>query len=260
MNTIFFEQTYDDIDMEISFREDALAIERAMHETACLLDNYNQIMYMEAETEGSNKSTANKGLIGGIIGAFQTIIDKIRKVLNSVSEGLKQSFGKQLDVDTYMGSDTAQVRFSTDMQAVCNEMDAEYNHARKMVRMIAAHTPLSEKQVADFLDKTTNMLHKHGPAVVKTSIAVGIGAALNHKVKKLNDLTNEAEAAVKGMNTGDSVQVKLSQKVLNGIFSLSSVAVNGLVMVGNATGIYANNVAKDEKRAAKAARKKQRKG
>ena len=46
MNTIFFEQTYDDIDMEISFREDALAIERAMHETACLLDNYNQIMFL----------------------------------------------------------------------------------------------------------------------------------------------------------------------------------------------------------------------
>lgn len=259
MNTLYLEQTFDDIDMEISFREDSLEIERVMHETACLLDNYDQLSYMEAADDKSGETKSN-GLIGGIVKAFQTIIDKIRRVLNSVSEGIKQTFGKQLTVDKYMQSETAQVRFQTDMQLVCKELDAEYNHARKMVRLIASHTPLSEEQVANFIDKTTNMLHKHGPAVLKTSVAIGVGVALNQKVKKMNTLADEAEAAVKGMNTGDGKQVKLAQSVLNGIFSLASTAVNGLVMVGNVTGTYAHNAAKDDKKAQKAAKKKAKKG
>lgn len=260
MNMMFYEQTFDDISMEVSFREDKLEIERVIHESACLLDTYNQLSYMEASSESAEVPKRTNGLIGGLVKAFKTIIDKIRKVLNSITEGFSQSFGKQLDSDTYMASETAQLRFTTDIQKVCSDLDAEYNHARKMVRMIANHTPLSEQQVADFLDKTSNMLHKHGPAVVKTSIAIGIGAALRKKANKLNKLTDEAEKACEGINTADSTQVKLAQNVLKGIFSLASTALNGLVMVQNVRGTYAKNVVSDEKKAAKAAKKRAKKG
>lgn len=260
MNMMFYEQTYDDIDMEVSFREDKLEIERAMHETTCLLDTYAQLSYMEASDDSTGAPKRTNGLIGGIVKAFKTIIDKIRKVLNSISEGFSQSFGKQLDENTYKNSETAQVRFSTDIRKICNDLDAEYNHARKLVRMIANHTPLSEKQVADFLDNTSNMFHKHGPAVVKTSLVFGIGAALRKKARNLNKLTDEAELACKDINTADSTQVKLAQKVLSGIFSLSNTVLNSLVMVENVKGTYARNVVNDEMRAAKAAKKRAKKG
>ena len=77
MNTICFEQTFSDMSMEIEYRECELAIERAMHETSCILDNYNQLFYMEAGDNNSEDNKGKTGVLGGIANAFKTIISKI---------------------------------------------------------------------------------------------------------------------------------------------------------------------------------------
>ena len=248
MNVMFFEQTFDDINMEISYRECNLAIEMANHDISCLLDNYDQLVFIE---KGEDEKPERKGLIGGIVEAFSRIISKIRKFLNSIAEGINQSFGDKLDAETYMGSETAQIRFSTDLQKVCNDIEKEYAHARKLVRIISKGTKLDEVEVANFLDSTNASIHRYGPAMLRTGVTMALSTKLRGLLKKMNGLTDEAEKAASKIQTGDTKQVKLVQKVLNGIWRIAGNLGEALDIVDQTTSTARKNMKKKDKRDAK---------
>lgn len=259
MNTICFEQTFSDIGMELEYRECELAIERAMHDTACILDNYDQLMYMEAGEDNSENESSKKGVLGGIANAFKTIIEKIRKLINSISEGISQSFGDKLESDEYFSSNAAQVRFSEDLSHIVKDIDVQYANGSRLVRMISKGLKLDPIEVSKFVDNSKSMIHRYGPATIRTAATMGLGLTLKKQLKKMNKLNDDAEKAVAGMETGDTKQVKSAQKVLSGIFKLVGSVGEAFSIYQTAKGTQYKNMKKSDKHREKKA-KKERKG
>lgn len=251
MNTICFEQTFSDMSMEIEYRECELAIERAMHETSCILDNYNQLFYMEAGDNNSEDNKCKTGVLGGIANAFKTIISKIRKLLNSITEGIRQSFGDKLDSDEYLSSDSAAIKFSKDVSKMSKDIDVEYANGRRLVRMISKGLKINPVEVEKFVDNSKSIIHKYGPATLRTGVTMGLGLGLKKSLKKMNGLTDEAEQAVSKMNTGDTEEVKKAQKVLHGIFKLAGTVGETINIYLTTKGTQYENMNRADKKRAK---------
>ena len=184
----------------------------------------------QAEGEGEKPAKAKKSInVGNVKNAFKNFIDKIvsyiKTLINDVAEMFENMFSKgdNLDLETYLKSDTGKERFDYDCVDIELQVADEVRKGRKLIQAISRGTNIDDATVEHYVDKGADFAMKNKEMV----IAVPVALALWKKgVKKSKDVAKDVDAA------GDAAKKVTNpedQKKVKKIFS----AMQRKIKVGN---------------------------
>lgn len=199
----------------ITFQERALDLELARIDRDFQYAYGMESISMENEMLESVMFEAEDGSSEGFLSRMiNSVLQFIRDLASSVRDAFSKS--EHMDVDRYLSTSTGQMQLAYDCKAIEEEVDDQILKGRKYIQKLSNHLPVSDKEVANFVDGCGSVVERHGGAVLRH---VGIGAyrkwltnnSFKNVDKGLSGLLSDARG-YKVMTKQEEIQHQKAQK------------------------------------------------
>lgn len=141
-------------------------------------EKLNDELYFETfyfqESENDEKSNPSvKRSSGKIMSIITRICESVSRLITDIIEMFSNIFTKKkdLDIDTYIKSNTGSIELDTDLQQVQQQVNAEVRQGRKLIQAISKGTKINDETVEKYVDKATEGIHKHGKTMFTSAKA-----------------------------------------------------------------------------------------
>lgn len=229
----------------------SLYIEKCSNEIESDVNFIKIIEYKEAcgtffENGDESVDLKKKSFISNAIEKIMDILKKIKEYISSFLVGL----GNKITENEYLSSETAQIRFNSDVQYIYDFLDKKYLEARPIVKKISKLTGKNAEDVASFCDSVTNFVAKKGKTVLKVGVILFLANKIKKKTEGLLHLSNETEGAInqiKGKNIAGQ-NLSLLSRFANSLFGLTRLAGSLTTDLFSALNLYNKESNKKNKR------------